>query len=458
MKRAGIVATALLIGINVFSQKLDVDTILYNGNLDKHINLVILSDGYTDSELSKFVVDATSFTTAFFSEIPFSNYNNYFNVFIIKVPSNQSGASHPGTAPDEPATAQPVIYVDNYFGSTFDSYGIHRLLVATKTLAVSNVLAANFPNYDQALILVNSPYYGGSGGHIPVASTHTLSVQIALHELGHSFAGLNDEYWAGDNYASESINMTKQTDPSLVRWKNWIGFNLIGIYQHCCGGNSSLWYKPHQHCKMQFLGIPYCSVCFQGIVERIHSLVPPLEFYSPLNNRISPTFYPLKFNLALIDPIPNTLKISWLLAGASLEENIDSVSINESDLLPGINLLRVTIEDTTQFLRVDNHATIHMSSVSWYINNAITGVTEITSSSSEINIDLYPNPTSDYLNVKSGETKAVISFEIYDMQGQKLLSQKNVSSINLQNLSQGIYIIKIYFDNELVTTRKIIKE
>jgi hypothetical protein len=320
------------------------------------------------------------------------------------------------------------------------------------------VLAANFPYYDLVLIIVNSPYYGGNGGYYPVASAHSSSSQIALHELGHSFAGLLDEYWAGDMYAGEGTNMTEQTDPSLVRWKNWMGINGIGIYQHCCGGNSSRWYRPHQNCEMRFLGTPFCSVCVQAIIEKIHSLITPLESYEPGDNRLTVTTDSIKFKVNLVSPEPSTLKMNWILNDSFLKQNIDSVFINKNSLLSGTNLLRVTIEDTTQLLRVDNHATIHISSVSWYINNTVTGVTEITNSSSQLIIDLYPNPTSGYLNVKSRETKGDLRFEIYDMQGQKLFSQKNVDSINLHSLSRGIYIIKIYIDNSLVTTRKIIKE
>jgi hypothetical protein len=378
MKTAGIVAIALFIGINVCAQNFDVDTLLYNGNSDKHINLVILSDGYTENEFLKFAIDATNYTSGFFNELPYSNYRNYFNVFIIKVPSNESGASHPGTATDGTEPVFPVINVDNYFGSTFDYGGIHRLLVATKTAAISNVLAANFPNYDQVLILVNTPYYGGSGGYYTVVSTHSLSVQLALHELGHSFAGLDDEYWAGDQYAREGINMTKQTNPSLVRWKNWLGINLIGIYQHCCGGSSSQWYKPHQNCSMQYLNVHFCSVCIQAIIEKIHSLVTPIESYEPLDNKITLITDSTKFKLNLINPVPNTLRRNWILNGSFLKQTIDSVLIDESSLLSGTNTLKVIIEDTTQLLRVDNHATIHISSVSWTINNTLYGLNTLS--------------------------------------------------------------------------------
>lgn len=463
MRKIVVFSVALLIGIYAQAQQFDKDTLLYSGKSDKHINLVILSDGYTSTELSKFVADASDFTEGFFSESPISNYKNFFNVFIIKVPSAESGASHPGTATDVTEPAHPVITVNNYFGSTFDSYNIHRLLVATKTSVITNVLAANFPNYDQALILVNSPYYGGSGGYYTVASTHSQSGELAAHELGHSFSGLKDEYWAGDIYAGEGVNMTKQTNPLLVKWKNWINSNGIGVYQHCCGGASSQWYKPHLNCLMQYLGANLCSVCGQATIERIHALVTPVESYDPQINPVSPTNYPVKFKLNLITPTPNTLKRNWLLNGSYLKRNIDSVFITENNLLSGLNILNVTIEDTTQLLRVDSHSTIHVSSVSWSINKIITGIKDITSSSSDIVIDFYPNPASDLINIKFiGETKGKIKLEIYDLQGKKhkvlSLHSDEVNSVDLGDLNQGIYVAKIFVNNKLITSSKIMKQ
>jgi hypothetical protein len=454
---------ALLTCINAMAQKFDTDTLLYNGNSAKHINFVILSDGYTVSELSKFETDASNLISAYFNVSPYLYYKNYFNVFIIKVPSDESGASHPGTATDVTEPVFPVSTVNNYFGSEFDYGGIHRLLVATKYSAIINVLAANFPDYDQALILVNSPYYGGSGGGFSVASTHTLSAELAEHEIGHSFTGLSDEYWAGDIYAAESVNMTQQTNPSLVRWKNWMGINMIGIYQHCCSVNSLLWYKPHQNCKMQFLGSPFCSVCIQATVEKIHSLVTPVESYYPIENNITTASYPIKFKMKCIVPAPNTLKRNWSLNGTLIKKNIDSVFISENALVTGINTLNATVEDTTQLIKVDNHTSIHLVTVTWKINRIVTGIRKIESSSSDIKIEIYPNPVSDMLYIKlSGELKNNITLEIYDMQGRRQkklsLSPDGVNSLDVQDLNQGVYFAKIFIDDTLITTRKIIRE
>jgi hypothetical protein len=462
MKKAMIVAAALFMWINAAAQQFDVDTIVFNGNPDKHINLVILGDGYTIGELTKFITNATTFTNGFFNEIPFVNYRKYFNVFIIKVPSNESGASHPGTAADEPG-GQPVISVDNYFGSTFDFAGIHRLLVATKNTAISSVLASNFPAYDQVLILVNSPYYGGSGGYYTVASTHSSSAQIAIHELGHSFTGLKDEYWAGDNYAAEGLNMTKQSNPALVRWKNWIGTYGIGVYQHSGSAIALQWYRPHQNCMMRYLGVPFCSVCIQGTIEKIHSITTPVESYIPLENNITAPVYPLKFKVSLIDPSPNTLKRNWMLNGSQYRHNIDSVMIDGSNLPSRINTLTAIIEDTTGMLKVDAHASIHLATVSWTIDKGVTGIKEIRSSVSDITIDLYPNPASQYINVRlSGEIKGRIKIEIYDMHGKRLkissLHSDQINTINLNDLEGGVYLVKIFADNNLVSSRKMIRK
>ena len=218
-----------------FAQVFEMDTILWNGNTNKRINYVFLADGYQQSELNQFVTDVEGVTNALFNTTPFFEYRNYFNVFAIKVPSNESGAKHPGTANDEPGN-QPVVAVDNYFGSTFDFADIHRLVVATENFKISNVLAANFPDFDQSFILVNSPYYGGSGGSNAVSTTHVNAGEIAIHEIGHSFAHLSDEYFAGDQFLGESPNMTSVTDPAIVKWKNWYGDEGIGIFPHCCGG------------------------------------------------------------------------------------------------------------------------------------------------------------------------------------------------------------------------------
>ena len=119
------------------------------------------------------------------------------------------------------------------------------------------------------------------------------------------------------------------------------------------------------------------------------------------------------------------------------------------------------IEDTTQLLRVDNHSNIHISLVTWSIVNT-TDIKEITSSSSDIIIDFYPNPASENINIEFQRViTGTIKLEIYDLQGKMIkvsrLQSDIVNSVNLNNLDQGIYIARIYIDNDLITSRKIIR-
>ena len=86
-----------LLALSTRGQVFTVDTIAYSGNPNNRINLVIMGDGYTSSEMIKFRSDAQLVTNYFFSVPPFSRYQNFFSVFAIEVLSNESGNDHPGT-------------------------------------------------------------------------------------------------------------------------------------------------------------------------------------------------------------------------------------------------------------------------------------------------------------------------------------------------------------------------
>lgn len=443
------------------SQVFNLETILQSGSNKNRINLVILSDGYQSNELDQFITDATNFSNALFAETPYKEYKNYFNVHAIKIPSNESGANHPGTATDVSEPTHPLLTVDNFFESTFDAYGIHRLLVSNNSIAYT-VLANNFPIYDLALVLVNSPFYGGSGGSIAVSSLHPNANEIAIHELGHSFVNLIDEYYAGDVYSREGINMTRETNPSNVKWKNWMNQNEIGIYQHCCGGNSASWYRPHQNCKMRSLGSPFCSVCIEATIEKIHSLTTPIETYLPQNTGTIDLSKPITFNINTVASISNTLSIEWSLNGAIINNQDFFVLISQSDLIKGSNQLQATIEDTTHLLKVDDHESIHLTTTLWNINSTTLSIDEI--SLEKIKIKLFPNPTQDILYFDiTKETNEDYNVIISDISGKQLIN-KTISHLNqrpqiqLGLLTVGVYFIKFKFENGLNISKKIIKK
>ncbi|GAA4467182.1 hypothetical protein GCM10023189_50340 [Nibrella saemangeumensis] len=350
-----------------------VDTLLKTGPLNRRINVVLLPDGYTAGELTKFRKDADGFIGYLLGNTPFAQYRNYFNFFLIRVPSAESGATHPGTANDEDRT-QPVETKNTYFGTSFDYGGIHRLLVMRNIQNFTNVMATNFPVYDISFLLVNTTYYGGSGGVPSTFSMHPSSSEIGIHEVGHTFGGLSDEYWAGPQYARELPNMTRTNDPNSIRWKNWLNFPRIGIFEYTNGGNG--WYKPTQaSCKMEYLGQHFCAVCRETLVDRMLSLVNPIEQVLPAaNTTIKVSAEPVTFRVNLLKPIPNSLQVDWYLDDKPLSAGSDSVQVDASKLTGTTGKLTAVVFDSTAFSRSAFHRQQHVYSTSWSLQSDGTSI------------------------------------------------------------------------------------
>lgn len=433
------------------AQNFKVDTLFMNGSIDSRINIVILGDGYMENELPNFDKHAADFVNYMFTDRPFLEYKSYFNAFSIRVPSNVSGAA-----------MNPQNLIDNYFGSTFGSGGIDRLLVPTRSSRIMNVLADNFPQYDQVIMLVNSTKYGGSGGWVATSSVHQSAGEIVLHEIGHSFAGLADEYYAGDQYARERVNMTKETSPEKVVWKNWYGEGGVGIYQHCCGGNSALWYKPHENCKMRSLNRDFCPVCLETIIARIHKLTNVIDSYSPTTPTFETDVFPINFELQLIEPNPNSLKIEWIVNSNVFELNKSRISLERSELSDGNNTIAVYVRDTTEFIRIDNYESINVSTVLWTLNNDMTNV---KSEQFTINVSIFPNPANEVLWLQFAELPyRNLQINLQDILGRTLQTINTVDmnsesiTIDLSEYENAVYLLSIIENGHSIFTKKIIKQ
>jgi hypothetical protein len=367
--------------------------------------------------------------------------------------SAQSGASHAGNSSDNACGTQPVATVNNYFGSAFDAGGgsYHRLLVTTKNSAVTNVLAANTPFYNQALIIVNTTYYGGAGGQYAVSSLATSASEIAIHEVGHSFPKLADEYWAGSQYASDTpANMTSNGNASTVKWKLWNGVNTVGVYAHSGASN---WFKPTtNNCKMEVLGKTFCPVCIETHIEKIHSLVKPYNGYAPANTTtISISNSDIPFSVDGILPIPNTLKIEWLLNGSIIKNNSPNYILSASSVT-GTVQLQARLTDTTSLVRLSTHPTQHVYLINWTVQEAAIGMA-INSYETEMTYVLSSNPltASSFIRYELKDP-ANIELSLVDVNGRVNWAENNVrnkgthtQSLNPEklNLASGIYFLQI---------------
>lgn len=454
----------LFLSATATAQVFTVDTISKTGPLNKRINLVYMGDGYTSAEQTKFINDVISINDKLFNTSPVKEYKNYFNVFAIRVISIESGVKHPITASDCPSSAtHPQSNPNNYFGTTFDAGNIHRLVVPSSYANINTVLATNFPQYDHAFIVGNTSFYGGSGGNYATSTANANAAEIMIHEIGHSFARLADEYWAGSQYAIEKPNMTAQSDPTLVKWKNWIGTSGIGVHPHSGGPG---WYKPTTGgtCKMEALGPAFCAVCKETFIEKIHEISSPLDGYSPANATPITIYNNIGFKLNLSQPIPNTLKVRWSVNSEEKALNTDTFTLLQGSLVNGNYTLLASVADTTQLSRADNHLSIHTYNINWQLSIA-TGVQEPDVFRASLKI--FPNPFSESLVLQYNlERRSAVSVQLISMNGTSthLIEEKNQPAgsysipftLNKYQLVAGVYAI-VFKINGATIAKELIK-
>ncbi len=160
-----------------------------NGDPHIRVDIAILGEGYILKELGKFQNDFEKFTNIFFNFEPYKSYKDKFNFYGVFKPSEESGV-------DEP---RANIFKKTALNATFNSLGSERYLLTEDNKAVRD-MAMHVP-YDALMIMINHSRYGG-GGIYNLFSTFTTDNQwheyLFLHEFGHSFSGLADEYYTSD--------------------------------------------------------------------------------------------------------------------------------------------------------------------------------------------------------------------------------------------------------------------
>ncbi len=225
--------------------------------------LLIFGDGFTKDEQKKFYDEAKKTAEYIVETSPWDEFKDVVKFYAKGVISNESGAKGDKAKNQEEADKDTR---DTYFGASFWTYGAQRGLSLSDDGAKKiPVLKQQFlPEADYAVVLVNSTTYGGIGGTYCTASLNSESLEMMLHEMGHTIGRLGDEYWPGSG-TEYWPNMTQETDPEKIKWSRFIGKNGVGIYEYDNGGDG--WYRPHESCKMRYLGKQYafCEVCKEGL-------------------------------------------------------------------------------------------------------------------------------------------------------------------------------------------------
>lgn len=243
------------------------------------INIAFVAEGYTSSEMDLYINDAKEAMEALFAHEPFKSARQRFNIVAVKSTSKESGTSIPSKG----------VWKNTALGSHFDTFYSNRYLT-TLNLKTLHDLLAGVP-YEHIIILVNTDEYGGGGilnSYVLSMAHHRLFKPVVVHEFGHSFGGLGDEY----AYEQEQIPMypadVEPWEPNITtlkdfhgKWENLIERgtpiptpesrepdmirNRVGVFE---GAGYSLKgvYRGTQDCRMRTNENPeFCPVCRQAL-------------------------------------------------------------------------------------------------------------------------------------------------------------------------------------------------
>jgi IgA Peptidase M64/Peptidase M64 N-terminus len=196
-------------------------TIQKTGEPETRVDFLIIGDGYTAAEAKKFAADARRLTEVLFSTSPFKENRKSFNVWGLCPPASESGISRPSTG----------IYRDSPLGATYDAFGSERYVLTFDNSALRK--AAQFAPYEFIEVLVNNRTYGGGGIfnlYSTVAADNAFGNYVFVHEFGHHFAALADEYYtssvayapSADRVEPWEPNVTALLDVSTLKWRHLV--------------------------------------------------------------------------------------------------------------------------------------------------------------------------------------------------------------------------------------------
>jgi hypothetical protein len=262
-------------------RKYEVKQLIAGGKPENSVDLVFVPEGYTAGQMDKFLADVNKLCDYLFNTAPYNRYPEKFNIFAVLAPSEDEGCDIPGAG----------IWKNTQMNSSFYTFNSERYLTTLDYWKVRD-LSALAP-CDHVVILVNSEKYGGGGvyNHYTLTSTdNKYSSFVFVHELGHGFGGLGDEYYTSDvaynDFYSPAVEPWEPNLTTLVdfkaKWQDLLRpgtpvptpalpeyLNSTGVFE---GGGyvEKGVYRPAYNCIMKSSDAPgYCKVCEVSIEKMI---------------------------------------------------------------------------------------------------------------------------------------------------------------------------------------------
>lgn len=259
----------------------DVTYVMQNGEPDKNVDLIFLSEGYAENEREKFIADVRRMAEYMFKVAPYDKNRNKFNIGALWSPSAESGTDIPGRN----------VYKNTAFNSTFYTFDVDRYLTTGDMRNIYDALSG--VPWDHIFVLVNSTEYGGGGFYNFLGvgtSDHALAEKVMVHEFGHSFAGLADEYYESEVAYEDFYNLKIEPwEPNITtlvdfdsKWKKLLSKDVpvptprteeykdkTGVFEGGGYMNKGI-FSPVMDCRMKS-NTPdvFCPVCQAGIQKII---------------------------------------------------------------------------------------------------------------------------------------------------------------------------------------------
>lgn len=269
--------------------------IFQSGGVAECVDIAIVAEGYTEEQMPKFYNDAERAVDALFSHEPFASIKDRFNVIAVASTSKDSGSSIPHRHQWRQTPA----------GSHYDTFYTDRYLMTSEMHRIYDLLS-DVP-FEHIIVMVNSDTYGGGGIYNQITlstSDHPTFKQVLVHEFGHAYGGLGDEYDYGDDMANMYNSETEPWEPNLTtlvdfksKWQDilppgtpiptpkaaipnrytahtadeWAQINAatqrVGVFEG--GGYQTKGvYRPAQECRMKINEVEhFCPVCSRSLVR-----------------------------------------------------------------------------------------------------------------------------------------------------------------------------------------------
>lgn len=259
--------------------------LLQSGPADRCIDVAILAEGYTEEEMDTFYQDAKVACESLFGHEPFRSMKQRFNIVAVASPSEDSGVSIPRL--DQ--------WKNTAFHSHFSTFYSDRYLTTSRLKALHDALAGI--DYEHIIVLANTDEYGGGGiynSYTLTTAHHESFRPVVVHEFGHSFGGLADEYFYEEDIMSDTYPTDVEPwEPNVTtrvnfasKWADLIpegtpmptpaeDFNTyqVGLYEGAAYSFKGL-YRGSYNCRMRTNDYPaFCPVC-QRALRRL------IEFYT----------------------------------------------------------------------------------------------------------------------------------------------------------------------------------